>query len=106
LIGVLVLASSCAAGTAATVPSAALGLAVGVAAAGVSRSAGGCYASCPPGTSCNAGSGMCDELPCHGRCGGDEVCDMNRPVPTCVAAHEPDLQIGRSKEEPERVTPQ
>ena len=98
--------SSCAAGTAATVPNAVIGAALAVGAAGVSRASGHCYASCPPGTACNAKTGLCDELPCRGQCNPGEICDTARAVPECVSARMPDLQIGRKKEEPSRVTPQ
>jgi hypothetical protein len=38
------------------------------------RAAGGCYASCAPGTHCNGATGFCDAAPCHDRCGPDERC--------------------------------
>ncbi|MFP2934036.1 hypothetical protein ACLESO_54705, partial [Pyxidicoccus sp. 3LG] len=48
------------------------GLALGSAA--VSRAAGGCYASCPVGTSCDVLTGYCTALPCRGQCRSDERC--------------------------------
>ena len=39
-----------------------------------SRSKGGCYASCPQGTSCNKKTGYCDALPCRGECRTYEQC--------------------------------
>ncbi|MBK7862264.1 MAG: hypothetical protein IPJ65_27385 [Archangiaceae bacterium] len=56
-----------------------VGAAIGAAA--VSRAVGGCVASCPPGTTCNPDTGLCDTLPCHGRCAADEVCQNERCVP-------------------------
>ena len=83
--------ASCAASTGA-VTNAAVGTALGLAGAGISRASGGCYASCPPGTTCNARTGMCDELPCRDRCNANQVCDLDRAVPTCVSAAERALQ--------------
>ncbi|HEX8825293.1 MAG TPA: hypothetical protein VF794_35595 [Archangium sp.] len=46
----------------------------GLAMAAVSRSQGGCYASCVPGTVCNKKTGYCDALPCRGECLPHEQC--------------------------------
>ncbi len=90
----------------AQVANAAIGTALGLTAAGVSRASGGCYASCPVGTTCNEKTGYCEELPCRGQCGPNEVCETSgHAVPTCVSAKMPELKIGRTQE-PERVTPQ
>jgi len=64
---------------------------LGLGAAAVSRSQGGCYASCPVGTKCNGKTGYCEELPCHGRCAPDERCDTTT-VERCVR-HAPDLEV-------------
>ncbi len=79
---------------------AAVGTAIGLAAAGVSRSNGGCYASCPPGTTCNAATGFCDELPCRGLCSAEEHCEMTPTSWKCMAGRSPlDIQIGRTPSE-------
>jgi hypothetical protein len=51
-----------------------IGSAIGLGAAGYSRAEGGCYAACPTGTACNEVTGLCEELPCRGQCGTNEVC--------------------------------
>lgn len=38
------------------------------------REAGGCYAACFPGTTCNPKTGYCEALPCHGHCRPAELC--------------------------------
>lgn len=43
-------------------------------ASGLSRASGGCYASCPVGTTCNGSTGLCDRLACGGRCAFGEIC--------------------------------
>ncbi|SRR5216684_3001542 len=68
---------------------------VGVTAAGVSRAMGGCYAGCPPGTFCNNRSGLCDELPCRGRCNPDEHCELTATSSKCVSGRlGPEIEIG------------
>ena len=53
--------------------------ALGVGAAAVERSRGGCYAVCTGDTACNSDTGFCEPLPCGGRCGVNETCT---PTPT------------------------
>jgi hypothetical protein len=72
---------------------AALMTGVAAGAAVVQRHQGGCYATCPPGTACNTANGLCEELPCHGRCDGNQYCDTSGPFPKCVGAGEVDLKI-------------
>lgn len=48
------------------------GIAMGSAA--VQRASGGCYATCPVGTSCDKATGYCEPLPCRGQCRSDERC--------------------------------
>ena len=62
-----------------------IGTALGLTASAVSRVNGGCYASCPTGTTCNEVTGLCEPLPCRGRCSRDEVCDTTSTVPQCVS---------------------
>ncbi|MFL5356675.1 hypothetical protein [Archangium sp.] len=59
------------------------GIAVGASAA--SRSQGGCYASCPVGTTCNKTTGYCDPLPCRGECDPFQECIEERLTYRCVA---------------------
>ncbi|HYO53965.1 hypothetical protein [Archangium sp.] len=59
------------------------GIALGASA--VSRSQGGCYASCPVGTTCNASTGYCDPLPCRGECDPFEQCIEDKLTYRCVA---------------------
>ncbi len=97
--------AACSAGGAAG--PAAANAAIGVAAAAVSRSQGGCYSACPVGTACNPKTGMCDELPCRGACQPSERCDTNRLIPACVPRVEamPDLQIKQKEGPPTPITP-
>jgi len=80
---------------------AAVGTAVGLTAAGISRANGGCYASCPPGTTCNAATGFCDELPCRGLCSAEEHCEMTPTAWKCMPGRSSplDIQIGRTPSE-------
>ncbi|QRK04218.1 hypothetical protein JQX13_28545 [Archangium violaceum] len=59
------------------------GIALGASAA--SRSSGGCYASCPVGTTCNKATGLCDQIPCRGECDPFEECIEERLTYRCVA---------------------
>ena len=102
---VFVLSAGCAASSAA-VGSAVMTSAVAVGASAVSRAQGGCYAACPDGTACNEKTGLCDELPCRGRCAPNQRCDKRGPIEKCVPAAEVDLQIEREPAAPDRVTPQ
>jgi hypothetical protein len=58
------------------------GLALGASAA--NRAAGGCYAICTNGTSCNPRTGLCEVLPCRGRCASDEHCEETFAETKCV----------------------
>ena len=80
LIGVLL--QACAAPVAvgaATMTAAAVG------SAGVQRRAGGCYAMCVQGTTCNPGTGLCERLPCDGACRADQHCETTFNKSECVA---------------------
>ena len=63
-------------------------LAVGAAAA--SRAAGGCIAICTGETFCNPRSGLCEALPCRGKCGSGERCAQTMTDIRCV----PDTMTG------------
>lgn len=86
---------------------AAVGTAIGLTAAGVSRAGGGCYASCPPGTTCNAATGFCDELPCRGLCSAEEHCEMTPTAWKCMPGRSSplDIQIGRTPSESQSAPP-
>lgn len=56
--------------------------AIGVAAA--ERSAGGCIAICTNGTVCNSKTGLCEPLPCRGRCGEGEHCEETFAESKCI----------------------
>src|SRR5215510_10129622 len=83
-------------------------LGIGAAAAGASRASGGCYAACPPGTACNADTGLCDALPCHGRCRENEHCDTSGLFDRCVSGREggPDIEVGKYLTEPRTTAPE
>ncbi len=55
------------------VANAVLGTAIAGGASAYQRSTGGCYASCPPGTSCVEETGFCE--PCGGKCAPGERCE-------------------------------
>jgi hypothetical protein len=63
---------------------AATATAVALAASAGSRALGGCYAICQQGEVCNAHSGLCETLPCHGLCAGGEKCDEGFFGDKCV----------------------
>jgi hypothetical protein len=88
----LLLLSGCA-GASGAVVNAAVNTAIAATASGVSRANGGCYAACPVGTKCNAGTGYCDPLPCNGRCRTDEACEGFGLQEHCVPRTAP-LQLG------------
>ncbi|HYY53295.1 MAG TPA: hypothetical protein VE755_10500 [Myxococcales bacterium] len=58
------------------------GLAVGAAAA--SRAAGGCIAICTGESFCNAKTGLCESLPCRGKCSFGEHCAQTLTEIRCV----------------------
>ena len=88
---VVLLATSCGA-SGSQIATAAVASAVALTASGISRSTGGCYASCPTGTTCNSVTGLCDVLPCRGVCDEDQECDDTGPIAKCVAK-KADIQI-------------
>jgi hypothetical protein len=80
--------SGCAASTlagASTVTAAAVGTSA------LQRSAGGCYAMCTNGTACNARTGLCENLPCLGRCGPDEHCETTPTEDRCMPGSPSDV---------------
>lgn len=81
----LVLLGGCAA-SAGAVTSAAVNTALGVGVAGVRRANGECYTPCNPGSTCNKSTGMCDPIPCGGKCQFDEKCEITPTGERCVSA--------------------
>lgn len=71
---VLGLALGGCAGQSAAIASAAVNSAIMLGTAAARREAGDCYTVCPDGTSCNRATGLCEEIPCRGRCLADEGC--------------------------------
>lgn len=82
---------SCRSTSDATVPAAVIFTTIAAASSLASRAAGGCYATCPSGTTCNERTGLCDELPCRGACRANERCDektdrcIETPISTLAA---------------------
>jgi hypothetical protein len=76
--------SGCAGAAAGAVANAAINTAVAATASGVRRANGDCFTPCNPGTSCNHGTGLCDPLPCGGRCNFDEKCELTAVGDKCV----------------------
>jgi len=75
----------CASGGSGSVGDAIINSAIAATASGVSRSNGGCYASCPNGTTCDPATGYCVTLPCRGRCKTNEQCVENGLDGQCIA---------------------
>jgi hypothetical protein len=94
--------SGCAA-SAGAVATAVVNSAVAVSASAVSRSQGGCYSACPPGTRCAAATGLCEALPCHDQCGADQMCEQSGAGYRCVPRAAVDMKLDLK---PARITPQ
>ena len=75
------LAAGCTASTAVGVSTA---TAVALGASALQRQAGGCYATCTGGTYCNPRNGLCEKLPCEGRCGPDQHCESTAFESVCA----------------------
>jgi hypothetical protein len=90
LVGAALLGCQATSGAAAT---ALANTAIAATASGISRASGGCYANCPTGTTCNPKTGLCDEVPCRGRCAPGEVCDEKALFPSCKPSQTPPLEI-------------
>ena len=75
------LLAGCAASTlvgASTVTAAAMGTSA------LQRKAGGCYAVCASGTTCNPRSGLCERMPCDGLCSADQHCEVTAIESKCA----------------------
>jgi hypothetical protein len=82
-IVVLHLFSNCAAASG-SVASALINTAIAVGVSGARRAEGDCYTPCNPGSFCNKDTGLCDPLPCGGRCNFNEFCQQNYDGERCV----------------------
>ncbi len=58
--------------------------AAAVGAAALQRSSGGCYAICTAGTSCNPRTGLCETMPCEGKCAANEHCETSPTQSWCA----------------------
>jgi hypothetical protein len=58
--------------------------AAAVGASALQRSAGGCYATCTNGTTCNPRTGLCERAPCDGLCRPDEHCESTATQSLCL----------------------
>ena len=65
------------------IANAAINTAIAVAASGVQRSRGGCYAVCIDFTVCNPGNGLCERRTCSQGCGSTQFCNRSGTEPTC-----------------------
>ncbi len=84
-VALLAVAAGCKSGSSGSVASAMINSTIAVAASGVSRAQGGCYAACPTGTTCDPNTGYCVALPCRGQCKAHEQCVEDGLKSQCVA---------------------
>jgi hypothetical protein len=84
-VALLVLPAGCATSGSGDVASAVINTTLAVAASGVSRSQGGCYAACPTGTTCEPKTGYCVSLPCRGQCQAHEQCIEDGLRSRCIS---------------------
>jgi hypothetical protein len=70
------------------VATAAVNTAIAATASGVRRANGECFTPCNPGTQCAPGTGLCEPLPCGGRCRPDETCERTSVSDRCVPSAE------------------
>ncbi len=82
---VAVLLEGCAGAAAGAVANAAINTAIAGTVSGVRRANGECFTICNPGSACNHATGMCDPLPCGGRCNFDEKCESTYLGDKCVS---------------------
>lgn len=84
-VALLALPLGCQSGGSGAVASAVINSTIAVAASGLSRSQGGCYAACAPGTACDPATGYCVALPCRGQCKAHEQCVEDGIKSQCIA---------------------
>jgi hypothetical protein len=92
-VALLALPLGCQSGGSGAVASAVINTTIAVAASGVSRSQGGCYAACAPGTACDPTTGYCVALPCRGQCKAHEQCVEDGIKSQCIALSLPGGQM-------------
>lgn len=92
-VALLALPVGCASDGSGAVASALINSTIAVASSGVSRSQGGCYASCPTGTTCDSTTGYCVALPCRGQCRAHEQCIEDGLKSKCIAISLPGGQV-------------
>ena len=81
----LLMLTGCVGAAGGTVANAVINTAIAGTVSGVRRANGECYTVCNPGSACNHSTGMCDPLPCGGRCNFDEKCESTYVGDTCVS---------------------
>ena len=96
----------CSGANANVVGAAALTTAVAMSVGAARVATGTCFTVCPVGTKCNERTALCEEIPCRGRCGFDEVCDDSGVLPKCVPRRQVEMQINTKPPGAEPVTPQ
>lgn len=76
LVAIFLALAACKSSGPYTVPSAIVNSTLAIGAAAHQRASGGCYAACPPGTSCNTATGYCERNPevCVGSASDDPRC--------------------------------
>lgn len=85
LLSMLSVLSGCAGAAAGAVVNAGVNTAIAATASGVRRANGECFTPCNPGTTCNKSTGMCDAIPCGGKCNFDEKCESTYVGDKCVS---------------------
>lgn len=88
MVTVMSMFSGCVAAAAGAITNAAINTAIAGTVSGVRRANGDCFTPCNPGTACNHSTGLCDPVPCGGRCGFDEKCESTYVGDKCVSAKE------------------
>jgi hypothetical protein len=92
-VALLALLAGCQSGGSGAAASALINTTIAVATSGVSRSQGGCYAACAPGTTCDPATGYCVALPCRGQCKAHEQCVEDGIKSQCIALSLPGGQV-------------
>ena len=72
---VLAAIAACHTGSSNTMAGAAIMTALAAGSSVASRASGGCYAVCQQGETCNEKTGLCEALPCRGKCTSSETCE-------------------------------
>jgi len=75
---------ACKTGSSNTLVGAATTTALALGASAANRAAGGCYAICTAGTTCNTNTGLCERMACDGKCAAGETCEETFAGGKCV----------------------